>query len=93
MAYKVSVTSSFKKDFKRCIKRGMDMSLITKAMDLLADNGSLPDEYYPHRLKGDRKGQWECHIQPDWLMVWEQNDNLLTLLFIETGTHSDLFKK
>ncbi len=91
MAYTISITSTFKKDFKRCMKRGLDMSLITKAMDLLEESGILPSEYYPHRLKGDRKGQWECHIQPDWLMTWEQNDKELTLLFLETGTHSDLF--
>ena len=91
MAYTVSITSTFKKDFKRCMKRGLDMSLITKAMDLLEESGTLPSEYYPHRLKGDRKGQWECHIQSDWLMTWEQNDKQLTLLFLETGTHSDLF--
>ena len=85
--------ASFKKDFKRCIKRGLDMSLIKRAMNLLEESGTLPSEYYPHRLKGSRKKQWECHIQPDWLLVWEQNDNQLTLLFLETGTHSDLFDK
>ena len=53
--------------------------------------GSLPSSYHPHKLKGNREGQWECHIEPDWLMVWEQNDDIFTLLFLETGTHSDLF--
>ncbi|MCR5453984.1 MAG: type II toxin-antitoxin system YafQ family toxin [Bacteroidales bacterium] len=91
MAYTVTITSTFKKDFKRCMKRGMDMSLITKAMDILEESGTLPQEYYPHRLKGDHKGQWKCHIQSDWLMTWEQDDKVLTLLFLETGTHSDLF--
>ena len=51
----------------------------------------LPDKYKPHKLVGVRKGQWECHIEPDWLMVWEQNDMELTLLFLQTATHSDLF--
>lgn len=92
MAYKVSISGRFKKDFKRCIKRGLDMTLITTAMDLLEASGTLPEEYLPHKLSGKRKGQWECHIEPDWLMVWEQNDNELTLLFLQTGTHSDLFK-
>ena len=49
------------------------------------------EEYRPHQLKGDHKGQWECHIQPNWLMTWEQNDKQLTLLFLETGTHADIF--
>ena len=69
------------------------MSLITTAMDLLEANGTLPAEYLPHKLVGDRKGQWECHIQPDWLMIWEQNDKQLTLLFLESGSHSDIYDK
>lgn len=67
------------------------MQHITVAMDLLADTGTLPAKYRPHRLSGNRQGQWECHIQPDWLMTWEQNDTELILLFLQTGTHSDLF--
>ena len=91
MAYTVRVSTRFKKDFKRCMKRGFDMKLITDAMDLLEATGSLPAEYKPHLLKGDHKGQWECHIEPNWLMTWEQNDNEFTLLFLQTGTHSDIF--
>ena len=91
MKYKVKVSSRFKKDFRRCMKRGLDMTLITTAMDLLEATGSLTAEYKPHQLKGDHKGQWECHIEPNWLMTWEQNDNELTLLFLQTGTHSDIF--
>lgn len=67
------------------------MSLVYEAMSLLAKSGTLPEQYHSHRLSGNRSGQWECHIQPDWLMVWEQNDKELTLLFLQTGTHSDLF--
>lgn len=93
MAYSVFISNRFKKDFKRCMKRGLDMTLITTAMDLLAASGTLPEKYEPHKLKGNRKGQWECHIEPDWLMTWEQNNDQLTLLFLETGTHSDLFSK
>ena len=65
--------------------------LVYDAMSLLAKDGSLPAEYKPHLLKGDRKGQWECHIEPNWLMTWEQNNNELTLLFLQTGTHADIF--
>ena len=93
MAYTVKISSRFKKDFRRCIKRGLDMRLITDAMDLLAATGKLPQQYRPHKLQGDMRGIWECHIQPDWLMTWEQNDSELTLLFLKTGTHSDLFRK
>lgn len=91
MAYKVYLSNRFKKDFRRCIKRGLDMKLITDAMDILEATGNLPPKYRPHKLSGNRQNQWECHIQPDWLMTWEQNDMHLTLLFLQTGTHSDLF--
>ena len=91
MAYQVILSTRFKKEFRRCIKRGLNMKLITDAMDLLEANGSLPAQYHPHKLSGDLNGIWECHIQPDWLMTWEQNDTQLTLLFLRTGTHSDLF--
>lgn len=89
--YSVDYTNRFKKDLRRCFKRGLDISKIQKAVKLLELNGELPMEYKPHKLVGDRNGQWECHLQPDWLMVWEQNDEHFTLLFLETGTHSDLF--
>ena len=89
--YSVDYTNRFKKDLKRCVKRGLDISKIVEAVKLLEANGQLPAKYKPHKLVGDRQGQWECHIQPDWLMVWEQNDMELTLLFLQTGTHADLF--
>ncbi len=67
------------------------MQLISDAIRLLATNGSLPAQYRPRKLSGNLDGVWECHIQPDWLMMWEQNDSQLTLLFLRTGTLSDLF--
>jgi mRNA interferase YafQ len=54
-------------------------------------NAPRPAQYRPHKLSGKLQGVWECHIEPDWLMMWEQNDMELTLLFLQTGTHSDLF--
>ena len=91
MAYTVKISNRFRKQFRLCVKRGLDMNLISEAMRLLAANGSLPAQYRPHKLSGKFQGVWECHIQPDWLMTWEQNDMELTLLFLQTGTHSDLF--
>ena len=90
MMYQVVLSTRFKKEFRRCIKRGLNMKLITDAMDQLESTGSLPAKYRPHMLSGDLDGIWECHIQPDWLMTWEQNDTQLTLLFLRTGTHADL---
>ncbi|MBR6251244.1 MAG: type II toxin-antitoxin system YafQ family toxin [Bacteroidales bacterium] len=89
--YQVKYSKRFDKNLKLCAKRGLDMQLILDAIRLLAANGSLPAQYHPHKLSGDWDGIWECHIQPDWLMTWEQNDTQLTLLFLRTGTHSDLF--
>ena len=92
MTYRVKTTKRFDKELKRCEKRGYNMQLIFDAMRLLAATGTLPAQYRPHKLSGNLQGQWECHIQPDWLMTWQQNDTELILLFLQTGTHSDLFK-
>ena len=89
--YSVETTKRFEKDLKRCQKRGLDLQLILDAIALLRKTGTLPAKYRPHKLSGNRQGQWECHIQPNWLMTWEQNDMQLTLLFLQPGTHSDLF--
>lgn len=91
MAYTVNISSRFKKQFRLCMKRGLNMTLINEAMHILATTGTLPTQYRPHKLSGNLQGIWECHIQPDWLMTWQQNDTELTLLFLQTGTHSDLF--
>ena len=93
MKYKIIPSKRFEKDMKRCQKRGYDMQLIKDAILLLAETGTLPSEYKPHQLHGDRKGQWECHIQPDWLLIWEQHYQELILVMLNTGTHSDLFSK
>ena len=90
--YSINFTNRFKKDLKLCQKRGLDLSHIQKAISILAETGSLPAQYRSHILSGKYNRQWECHIELDWLMVWEQNDKELYLLFLYTGTHSDLFK-
>ena len=89
--YSIDYTKRFKKDLKRCQKRGLDIQLIVGAIALLRTTGTLPVKYHPHKLSGNKDSQWECHIEPDWLMTWEQNDTELTLLFLQTGTHADLF--
>ena len=93
MKYKIVPSKRFEKDMKCCQKRGYDMQLIKDAIIVLAETGSLPAEYKPHPLHGDRKGQWECHIEPDWLLIWEQRDQEFILIMLNTGTHSDLFSK
>ena len=64
---------------------------MNKVLKELSDNGTLPPEYRPHKLTGKYQENWECHIQPDWLLVWEQRDSELILILIETGSHSDIF--
>ena len=85
MSYIIRYSSNFKKAYKRCKKRGLDMLLLKEV--------KLPPTYHAHTLQGKYKDLWECHIQPDWLLVWEQNDKEFILYFLSTGTHSDLFKK
>ncbi len=89
--YRIERTNTFKKSFKRCLKRGLNPALFESAIRILQENGKLPPKYKPHKLSSKQSGTWECHIQPDWLLVWRQDDELLTLLLIDTGTHSDLF--
>lgn len=89
--YSINYSKRFEKDLKRSKKRGLNIQLIKEAVTLLAANGKLPMKYRPHKLINQKEETWECHIQPDWLMTWNQNDTELTLLFLQTGTHSDLF--
>ncbi len=93
MKYTIKAKGSFKKAYKRCIKRGLDPEVMRKALEILSETGSLPPEYLPHRLHGDYQGCMECHLQPDWLLVWEQYDSELVLVMVTTGSHSDIFNK
>ena len=89
--YAIKVTGQFKKNVELCRKRGNDMSLLRKAINFLAETGSLPEPYCPHKLSGNYAGHWEAHLQPDWLLIWKKQKNTLTLTLTATGTHSDLF--
>lgn len=91
MNYTVDTTRKFDKALKKCIKRGLDLSKFKEVVKILSTTGTLPAKYKPHKLIGKYSGAWECHIEPDWLLVWEQFDTELMLLMIDTGTHSDLF--
>ena len=89
--YKIEYTNSFKRSFKKCLKRGLDSHVFESALRILVEKGSLPQNYKPHKLSGKYRGLWECHLQPDWLLIWFQDDDKLILQLIDTGTHSDLF--
>lgn len=89
--YNIIASGKFKKDFKLAIKRGLKESLLRTVVNTLATEGKLPQKYKPHVLKGNYSGLWECHIQPDWLLIWEQNEEIKLITLVRTGTHSDLF--
>ncbi|MCQ2238040.1 MAG: type II toxin-antitoxin system YafQ family toxin [Bacteroidaceae bacterium] len=92
MKYSLSTTKKFDKAVRRCIARGYSLEKLQEAMVILQNTGTLPPEYRPHKLSGFKGNRtWECHIEPDWLLVWEQYDDELILIMISTGTHSDLF--
>jgi len=89
--YSVDVTNNFKKDFVNCYVRGLDIRLLIHAVEILATKGKLPQKYKPHPLHNNYQGFMECHIQPDWLLVWKQDNDNLTLLLTNTGTHAYIF--
>ena len=91
MKYEIERTSQFKRDYKLAVRRGYDVSQLMEAIRILAEGETLPPEYRDHSLTGDYSGYRECHIRPDWLLVYKITENLLLLTLYRTGTHSDLF--
>lgn len=89
--YEIVQTVRFKKDLKLAQKRGYDLSLIGSVVDMLAAGCELPEKYKDHSLSGNYKDCRECHITPDWLLIYEVSDGELILYLTRTGTHSDLF--
>mgnify|MGYP000094222063 FL=1 len=82
-------TNRFEKDLKRAIKRGKDLDKLWKIVEQLLNNKPLEKRHRPHPLSGNYATAWECHIEPDWLLIWNQEVDQLVLS--RTGTHSDLF--
>ncbi len=89
--FTLHTTKQFEKDYKLCIKRGLNLELINATFIHLEKNGSLPNKYKPHKLRGNYINHLECHIQPDWLLIWFCDDEKKEIHLIRTGTHSDLF--
>ena len=90
MKYRLILTGKFKKSLKLAKKRGLDISLMENVVDTLLQGIPLDEKYRDHELKGKYKGFRECHIQPDWLLIYLQEDDILTLTLVDTGTHADL---
>lgn len=91
MKYNVRPTTKFQKDLKRVQRRGYDISLLTDIIKKLAAGEALPEKNKDHSLIGNYAGCRECHITPDWLLIYEVVDEDLFLYLTRTGTHSDLF--
>lgn len=88
---KIKVHRLFKKDLKRIERRGYNLDLLRTTVSFLAEQKTLPEKYKDHRLTGDYTGYRECHITPDWLLVYRIDRDQLILVLTRTGTHSDLF--
>lgn len=96
MKYEIKYTTQFKKDLKAAVKQGYDVSKMKHVVDLIAEgtNGKiLCERYLDHALKGKWKGFRECHVLPDWLLIYEIIENKLVLSLARTGSHSELFHK
>ena len=88
---KVRYTNSFKKDYKKIIKRGYNPKLMENIIEKLVNRKKLPAKNKDHNLIGDYVGFRECHITPDWLLIYRIEEDELILVLSRTGTHSDLF--
>lgn len=89
--YIVKTTSQFKKDYKLAIKRGLKIKLLENIVAALAMGEALPEKNRDHALSGNWSGHRECHVLPDWLLVYRIEDEVLVLTLARTGTHGDLF--
>lgn len=91
MKYTIKATTKFKRQVKTIIKRGQDVSMLEDVIDTLANGEVLAERFCDHSLSGDYVGYRECHIAPDWLLIYKYDHDILVLTLYRTGSHSDLF--
>lgn len=89
----IQFTNQFKKDLKLAKKQGKDLDKLFEVINILANGEKLDTKFKDHDLSGSYKGTRECHIEPDWLLIYEIDNNTLVLMLYRLGTHSELFKK
>lgn len=89
--YEIKYTKLFKKDYRRAKRRGLNIELLKDIILKLANGETLDSKHKDHSLSGNWIGHRECHIQPDWLLIYHYDENVLVLTLTHTGTHSDLF--
>lgn len=90
-SYTVFYTSGFKKGLKRSVKRGYSVTELERVINILANGEALPEKYKDHPLIGNYKNCRECHLAPDWLLIYRIDVDKLILILVSMGTHSDLF--
>lgn len=90
MKYNIKVTKSFKQELKKAKKRGFDLRNLERVINKLADGEMLEEKYKDHELIGRYKGYRDCHIEPDWILIYKIENSMLLLILLDTGTHSDL---
>jgi mRNA interferase YafQ len=93
MKYEVKFTNQFKKDIKLANKQKKNLDKLFEVVNILAEGGTLDARYHDHDLSGNYRGTRECHIESDWLLVYEIKEKVLVLMLYRVGTHSELFKK
>ena len=93
MKYEVKFTTQFKKDLKLAKKQKKDINKLFEVIELLAEGKSLEAKYRDYDLSGNYKGARECHIEPDWLLIYEYRNEILVLVLYRLGTHSEVFDK
>lgn len=87
----IAYTNQFKKDFKKIQKRGLDIKELQKLVELIVNEQPIPAKYKNHKLIGDYKDIWDCHIKPDWLLLYQIDEENKEVTFVRTGSHADLF--
>lgn len=93
MKYTLKPTTQFKRDLKKTQKQNKNLDLLNKVLQQLADGIPLPEKNRDHALTGNYAGCRECHIQPDWLLIYEIAEDTLFLYLTRTGSHSELFER
>ncbi|EFN94276.1 addiction module toxin, RelE/StbE family [Mobiluncus mulieris FB024-16] len=88
---KLEYTAKFKKDYKKCLRQGRDMRVLEEVLRLLVQPGTLPARYRDYGLVGNYRGHRECHLAPDWLLIYRIDQDKVTLTATRLGSHSELF--
>jgi len=91
--FELQVTNQFKKSIGLSYSRNFNLQLLFEIIELLAQDKPLPEKTCAHKLKGQYIGIWECHIKPDWLLLWKEERDKLILLLLNTATHADFMGK